>query len=266
MASHLEDLRTRGYCRLPQVYSEEQTSQALALCRDWNERQSLTSNLPRLVRDTPQLWNLQSKDLFFLDLLFESSAVEDLLMACLNDPWYSAIPQDSPNYILRAYQARSSAGALPMHIDSFIPFTGDHPIVMQMVIVLEDMSVQNGCTIVVPGSHNSAEWAKQEAVPDAVPMVAQAGDIVLWDSRIWHGATENASGRTRWALIATFSRWWIKQMFQITEELPEEIYERLTARQKAVLGFCSIPYRNESEGIDMRHGYDVLDIAASPTG
>jgi len=49
-----------------------------------------------------------------------------------------------------------------------------------------------------------------------------------------------------------------KQMFKTTENLPQEIYERLTDSQKAVLGFCSIPDNNESEGIDMKRGYDSL--------
>ncbi|MGH9320208.1 MAG: phytanoyl-CoA dioxygenase family protein [Vicinamibacteria bacterium] len=263
MTSPLEELRTNGFCRLPQVYESEHVRQTLDLVREWNEKQSLTENLPRLVRDTPQLWNLQSKDFSFLELLFEPRQVEELLIACLNDPWYPSIPQDAPNYILRAYQARSSSGALPLHIDSFVPYKGDHTIAMQVSIVLEDMSAVNGCTIAVPGSHQSGEFAFQDALPDAVPLEAEAGDVVIWDSRLWHGATENTSGRTRWAIIATFTRWWIKQAFKITENVPQDIYERLTPRQKAVLGYCTIPYNDESEGIDMRHGYDVLDLEAS---
>jgi hypothetical protein len=256
----LERLRQDGFVRLPQVYSHGQVQQALELVREWHERQTLTDNLPRLVRDTPQIWNLQAKDFFFLELLFEPTEVEQLLIACLNDPWYSAIPADAPNYILRAYQARSSAGRLPLHLDSFIPYGGDHTITMQVSIVLEDMRLENGCTVAVPGSHKSAEWANQEAWADVVPLEADAGDVVIWDSRLWHGATENTSGRTRWAIIATFTRWWIKQMFKVTETLPQETYERLTPRQKAVLGFCTVPFTDESEGIDMRRGYDVFDL------
>jgi Phytanoyl-CoA dioxygenase (PhyH) len=260
----LTDLRRNGYCRLPKVYGDDQIGRALDLVREWVEGQSLTNNLPRLVRDTPQLWNLQAKDAFFLELLFEPAEVEEILIACLNDPWYSSLPEDAPNYILRAYQARSSSGAMPLHIDSFIPYPGDQTIAMQVSIVLEDMSSENGSTVVVPGSHQSGEWAKQEALEDAVPIEAEAGDVVIWDSRLWHGATENTSGRTRWAVIATFTRWWIKQAFNITGTLPPEIAEHLTPRQKAILGFCTIPYNDESEGIDMRRGYEALELEQSP--
>lgn len=40
--------------------------------------------------------------------------------------------------------------------------------------------------------------------------------------------------------------------------LPQEIYEKLTDNQKAMLGFCSIPYANEQEGVDKKRGYDKL--------
>lgn len=258
MNEALESLKRDGYCRLRQVYRREQVERALELVRDWVERQSLTPDLPRLVRDTPQLWNLQSKDPYFLELLFEPPQVESILVDRLNDPWYSRIPADAPNYILRAYQARSSSGALPLHIDSFIPYAGEHPIAMQVSIVLEDSSLENGATLVVPGSHRSAEWADQASLSEAIPIQAEAGDVVLWDSRLWHGASENRTGRTRWAIIATFTRWWIKQAFRITETLPPAIYDQLTPKEKAVLGFLTVPYADESEGIDMRRGYDAL--------
>jgi ectoine hydroxylase-related dioxygenase (phytanoyl-CoA dioxygenase family) len=82
--------------------------------------------------------------------------------------------------------------------------------------------------------------------------------LVFWDSRIWHGARENVTGGTRWSIIATFCRWWIKQAFDIPGNLPQEIYDQLSDRQRAVLGFCSVPYDDESRGIDMKRSYALL--------
>ena len=44
----------------------------------------------------------------------------------------------------------------------------------------------------------------------------------------------------------------------MTAKLPESIYGKLTPNQKAILGFCSIPHDDETGGIDMKHGYEVL--------
>lgn len=145
-----------------------------------------------------------------------------------------------------------------MHIDSFIPFLGEHLISMQVVIILEDQYRENGCTSVIPGSHLSGEYVSQDEAENAIPVESKAGDVVIWDSRIWHGTFENRSDASRWSLIATFVRWWIKQGYNITEQLPQSIYEQLSDSEKAVLGYCSKPLDDERSGIDFKKGYDWL--------
>lgn len=147
---------------------------------------------------------------------------------------------------------------MPLHIDSFIPYAGPHVFIMQCSIPLEDQTEDNGCTVLIPGSHLSGKYCSQDAFPSAVSIKARAGDLVFWDSRIWHGARQNTSGGTRWAMIATFCRWWIKQAFDIPGNLPQELYDQLTEREKGVLGYCSVPYDNEKHGIDMKRSYSLL--------
>ena len=129
---------------------------------------------------------------------------------------------------------------------------------MQYTILLEDQDEANGCTVVVPRSHLSGEYTTREAFKNAIALEANAGDVIAWDSRLWHGTTENKTSGTRWAIIATFCRWWMKQHFNVIQSLPQGIYEKLSDSQKAVLGFCSIPHLNEREGIDLKRGYDSL--------
>lgn len=260
MQQYIESIDKDGYCIIPQLYSSQRIAEALKRIKHWHEisRDQQSDKVPFLNRATPLVYNLQSKDFFFIDLLFEHSVVQQILIHFLNDRWFKQIPPEEPNYILRSYMARSSQAALPMHIDSFIPYVGPHTISMQIVIALEDASAENGSTLLVPGSHQTGQYCTQEARDRAISTTTKAGDVVIWDSRIWHGATENRSGRTRWAIIATFARWWLKQFFNITQSLPQQCYERLTDSQKAVMGFCSVPNYDETHGIDMKCGYDAL--------
>ena len=258
MTAYIEQLATNGYCVIPQVFSAEEVSQALNLLLNWEKKVPLAPNVPFLNRDQFAIYNLQNKEHFFLKLLFKSADIEDALKHFLNDPWYKPIAADEPNYILRGYTGRSSNVSLPLHIDSMIPYLSTQLISLQLSIILEDQDEQNGCTLVVPGSHLSGEYVSQEALGQAIPVPSQAGDAVIWDSRLWHGALANHSERTRWAMIATFARWWVKQSFNITGNLPTHIFNELTDSQKAVMGFCSIPFNNESEGIDMKVGYEAL--------
>ena len=184
--------------------------------------------------------------------------IEHILIKCLNDKWYKQIPQDQPNYILRSFGARSSNAALPLHIDSFIPYKGDEVIAMQVVIVLEDMTIENGCTVVIPGSHQAGEYADNKVYDQAIPLTLKAGDVAIWDSRLWHGTTNNKTEGTRWAIIATFTRWWIKQHFEITDAVPSEIYNHLSPKYRSILGYCSKPWKTEYEGIEIKKGYDYV--------
>jgi ectoine hydroxylase-related dioxygenase (phytanoyl-CoA dioxygenase family) len=249
-----------GYCQVPAVFPPQRTGHALALLQRWKEWTDghLAASVPYLNQNQPMVYNLQNKDHEFLRLLFEPPLLEQLLVHFLNDPWYRAIPAGKPNYILRSYLGRSSLGELPLHIDSFIPYRGRHVIAMQAVIVLEGMDEDNGCTVVVPGSHQAGEYVDQASRKDAVPVRARAGDLIVWDSRLWHGTTRNDGGRSRWTLIATFTRWWLKQAFDLPAALPPAIFERLTPEQKAILGFCTIPFADETRGIDFKQGYEAL--------
>ena len=267
MQTQIQELEHRGYAVVRDVFSTELAEELRVLTEHHlvatRERQS--DRVPFLNRDQPMVFNLQAKDRRYLDLLFGVPVLDAILGHFLNDEWFRAIPEDEPNYILRSYLARSSAGQMPMHIDSFVPYGGDFVFIMQAAFILEDQTVENGCTVVVPGSHLRGGYAPQDRA-EAVPVEARAGDLVLWDSRLWHGAGENTSAGSRWSLIATFQRWWLKQAFDIPASLPQEIYAELSPSQKAVLGFCSVPYANEEEGIDMKRGYDHLPARLDRSG
>ncbi len=258
MKEYIEQIEQNGYCTIAAAYRAEETGRALSLVTDWYERTRLSQaeTVPYLNRNQPMVYNLQNKEHYFLELLFSSELVEKLLIHFLNDKWYKQIPTGQPNYIMRSYLARSSQDALPLHIDSFVPYVGAHVISMQAAILLEDSTISNGCTLFVPGSHQAGEYVEQSALEDAVAVEGRRGDVIVWDSRLWHGANPSTDGRTRWALIATFSRWWLKQAFDIPNNLPESILHKLSPKQKAIMGFSSIPYNDETEGIDMKRGYE----------
>jgi len=265
MQDMIKNIENDGFCIIPGLYNRDTINKALELVKKLNleSQDDSASDVPFLNRDTQMVYNLQNKNFYFLDLLFGKEDLQKILIHFLNDTWFKQIPQTDPNYILRSYMARSSNNRLPMHIDSFVPYKGPFVFIMQMAIILEDQSEENGCTVVVPGSHQAGQYVEQIAFKDAVPVISKAGDVVIWDSRLWHAALENTTEGTRWSIIATFSRWWVKQFFNLTRSLPQDIYKRLTDSQKAILGFCSIPYDEESQGVDMKKGYDALsdDVA-----
>lgn len=202
------------------------------------------------------VYNLQNKDVEFVKLL-SNPLVQEVLGAFLNDEYYQVQDQSISNFILNYYNARSSGKFLDLHIDSLVPAHGDFTWAMQAAFVLEDMDEENGCTVVVPGSHQSGKYSDR-SLGKRYPLIAKAGDIAIWDSRLWHGTLDNISGRSRWVLIATFTRWWVKQSMDMTRKLSEEIYSQLTDSEKLMLGFCSIPPSDEFGSIHTKKTYSDL--------
>ncbi len=258
-AEHINHIDLHGFTVIPQVFDADQVAKALDLCKQVyaETKDKTTKNVPFLNKDQPNIYNLHNKDPYFLFLLLHSEVLEKILIHFLNDKWYKQIPQDQPNYIMRSALGRSSNLVLPWHIDSFIPYVGPEAISMQVAIILEDQYEHNGCTRVVPGSHQSGEYAPKDIPDNAYTLLnPKAGDIVVFDGRLWHGTTENKSGGTRWAVLAAFCRWWVKQNFDVTGNYPKEWLESLTPKQKSILGYNSIPPYDELEAIDMKKGYE----------
>lgn len=203
-----------------------------------------------------RVYNLQSKDLAFVRLA-DDPVLHRLMRPLLNDPYYRWIPESESNFILLSMSARSSGNALPLHIDSRIPFPGSRPISLQVGVALESSRRENGCTIVVPGSHRSGEYTDRE-FENFVDVELEMGDIVIWDSRLWHGTRKNCSDRSRWMIIMSFGMWWMKQDVDIPRNISQEIFDQLSERQKQLMGYLSMPPKSEYERINIKCGYEFL--------
>ncbi len=254
---YINELKWNGYTIIPQALAERDVKWLINDMRKIyaETKDNISKDTPYLNTNQPNVYNLQNKNISYIRTLLGLPHIQEILIHFLNDKWYKQIPQDQPNYILRSFGARSSNDALPLHIDSFIPYIGDEVIAMQVAIMLEDSNIKNGCTLVVPGTHDTGRYADNGYLEKAVPLEAKAGDVIIWDSRLWHGTTENTTKGTRWAMIATFCRYWLKQQFNITKSLPSDIKNNLSQKELSILGFNSIPPLNEYEGIEMKKGY-----------
>jgi hypothetical protein len=258
---HLEALAQDGFTVLPGIVEASDIAGLLVTMRNLHAARTRAADVdqPFLNRGHDVLYNLPRESLGFIRVFTGNAPIMAILRGLLNDAWYRQIPADRPNFILRALAGRSSGPtALPLHIDSFIPSSGSHCFACQVAVILQDQDEDRGCTLVVPGSHRSDRYADQSALADAVPIRTRAGDVVIWDGRLWHGALGRTSEDSRWSLIATFVRWWMKQNFDVTGTLPQAIYDALSDDEKVVLGYCSIPPRDEFERVDIKAGHELL--------
>ncbi len=259
---NIKEIDYYGYTKIENFLTSEGRSHLLNLIN--KKYDEINSNRKIKYKGAPDrnasdkiLYSIFNIDLAFIDIL-TTDPIRKIAMHKLNDEYYRFLPHDVPNYILSYYNARSSGNKLEMHIDSHIPFLSDQKINgMQVVILVEDSTIDNGCTVVVPGSHNSGRYTDREFC-NTKPLTGKAGDLIIWDSRLWHGTLENKTGKSRWALIATLSQWWCKQSVDVVRNIDNSIYQQCSDEQKQLLGFCSIPPKDEFSRNNTKCGYDFL--------
>jgi ectoine hydroxylase-related dioxygenase (phytanoyl-CoA dioxygenase family) len=82
--------------------------------------------------------------------------------------------------------------------------------------MLTDFTLQNGATIIVPGSHKrstnptaSGEADADKPQPGEARLVGERGTVAVVDARMWHAEAANESGEERVAVIARYAPWWL---------------------------------------------------------
>lgn len=239
---YINQIKKQGYCKINSYFKKKEIKKLIDLVNK-NYKKINYRGLPSRDKNDQIIYNLQNKDIYFIKIL-QKPMIVDICKNFLNDEYFRLIDKKRPNYILSYYNARSSGDKLDLHIDSHLPYLGKKIFMMQFSIVLEDQNKENGCTIIVPNSHKSGRFSNRKTKKIKY-LRSKKGDLIIWDSRLWHGTCKNKTINTRWSLIATFSSWWLKQSMDMTKSLPKKIFSKLSINEKIMLGYCSVIPKNE---------------------
>jgi len=117
-------------------------------------------------------------------------------------------------------------------------FSGDLHLMVQLLVMLDDFTEENGATYLLTGSHRLREKPAEEPFfRDAARAVAAAGSIVVFNSNLWHAAGVNRSDRPRRALTLNFTRPFVKQQLDYPRALGDERGEALSPVLRQLLGY-----------------------------
>lgn len=103
-------------------------------------------------------------------------------------------------------------GQLGMHTDWSEPFEPGNYQVCNSAWMLDDFSVENGGTRIVPGSHRSGQLPEngmrdpEADHPDQINMTGDAGSVTIFNSHLWHGGATNHTTAPRHLVLSYFTR------------------------------------------------------------
>jgi ectoine hydroxylase-related dioxygenase (phytanoyl-CoA dioxygenase family) len=107
--------------------------------------------------------------------------------------------------------------------------------------LLDDFTPENGATRIVPGSHQFGRLPKDDLAdpraphPGEILLLGRAGSCVVFNSHLWHGGTQNRSGRPRRAIHAAYVRRGHRQQTVFRDYMHDGTYARLSDAQRYLL-------------------------------
>ena len=243
-------LDEQGYFVVPDVFSPDEVTEMLS---ELDRLQQLEGEFGgHEVHIEPGAMRLSN--------LFNKSAAFDRCLAC--QPTLAAahyLLGEISVYSLNARSPAKDQGQQLLHSDVPRVTPRDWRVVNSMVM-LDDMTLDNGPTRVVPGSHkwvpinvpdvNMAEVKRIEVTPEdraiipqdpmaahpkEIKLTGRAGSVAVINGHIWHGGTRNSSGKPRRVLHLAIGRRDIPQQLNEREHLTEDLWRRSGSAQRFLL-------------------------------
>lgn len=121
------------------------------------------------------------------------------------------------------------------------PDAADHPIAPQVTLTalyaLVDITREMGPTRFVPGSHLSGGLPDDNLTYDEVAPEVSRGTALVFDGRIWHGASANRSDKERQTVLVLYTGPQFRQIANFSYGLRPDVSSGLADEARDVLGF-----------------------------
>ena len=124
-----------------------------------------------------------------------------------------------------------------------------HPMFVNALHALDDFTIANGCTRMVPKSQERPGYREVEgdrrlvrpgeADPmeaDAIHVEVPAGSVIVYDGGMWHGGSANKTDQMRRGLHLFYGRPWIRPTYDFARSISPEVAEAMTPEQRAIFG------------------------------
>jgi hypothetical protein len=117
-------------------------------------------------------------------------------------------------------------------------FSGDMPLLLNTLVMLDDFTTDNGATYMMSGSHKAAEKPDNDTfAKEAEQALGPAGSILIFNSNVWHAGGSNQTDRPRRSVTPMYCKPFIKQQFDYPRALGYKAADSLLPHTRQILGY-----------------------------
>tara|TARA_R110002060_G_scaffold41587_3_gene53124 strand:- start:2573 stop:3349 length:777 start_codon:yes stop_codon:yes gene_type:complete len=225
------------------------------ILRDWVNNEwvnKFKENLPRLFKEHSDIRKennngivsngvamnvLASDDLFieFLRVMLDKGLIKDL-----EDNYFKRDCILNSFTALNNVPSESKVFHKKVHRD-LSGYSHPTPILLNMLIMVHDFTVENGGTLILPYSHLTEDEPTEEFWKDnSIHMTGKAGDIVIWNSNVYHASGINKTQNDRIAIPITLSLPYYKQLLDYPRAIGLERQSDFNPDIQKLLGYHSM--------------------------
>lgn len=120
-------------------------------------------------------------------------------------------------------------------------YSGEFPVMVNCLLMVDDFTIENGATYLLPKSHLTEEPPTDEYFfKNAIQATGKRGDLIIFDSNVFHASAPNTTVENRRAIPITISRSFMKQLLDYPRAIGYELGLTMFSKElQQALGYHS---------------------------
>jgi ectoine hydroxylase-related dioxygenase (phytanoyl-CoA dioxygenase family) len=112
-------------------------------------------------------------------------------------------------------------------------YSGDFPMMVNCLIMVDKFTIENGGTYLLPFSHLSeSKPSDEEFFLKSIQAVGEPGDILVFNSNVWHASAPNKTKFNRRAIPLTISKSFMKQLLDYPRAIGYDKIDSFTSEMQ----------------------------------
>jgi len=234
-----------GYARLEGFYTPEQTAEARRLIYHLAKTEpDRTSHFHgnEKVPTQKRVWNLIEKGRVFQDIASDERLLS-ILEGIVGDVRLASF---AANVLFPGAPAQEPHVDYPywdMHRPERFPrgLNASYFLEVEMLVMLDDFTVENGATALLPYSQHRCEWPNTADFDHkSIRVLGPAGTLLLFPALTWHAGQANRGTAWRAALLGAYTAKFVKPLEDWERGLSPATRDSLSPRLSRLLGLDDV--------------------------